>query len=93
MKFYGIRNIKTKKSLGFCYSSNNGADFCNDVSFELEGFQCPVNNVWLTINKKNAEKVFEVQTEWYNAGYETPQVPKEKFSTLKKDYEVFEIEI
>lgn len=93
IKFYGIRNKKTKQALGFCYSSNNGADFCNDISFELEGFNYPTNNVWLTINKENAKKVFEVETGWYNADYENPQVPKGKFSILKKEYEVFEVEI
>jgi len=36
MKFYGIRNKRTKLPCGFSYSSNEGGDFCCAVAFDLE---------------------------------------------------------
>ena len=93
MKFYGIRNKETKQALGFCCNSNGEDAMCNDVCFELEGFNCSVSNVWLVKNKETAQKVFEGQTKWYNAGYETPMISDTYFDKLKKDFEIFEIEI
>jgi hypothetical protein len=93
MKYYGIRNKKTKKPLGFCYNSNDGNDFCEGVSFEFDGFEYDSDNVWLVKNKKSAERVFKVQTPWYNSRYETPEVSNYYFSILKKECEIFEIEI
>ena len=44
-------------------------------------------------DKKAAEKVFEEQTKWYNADYTSPKVYDDYFKLLKKEYEIFEIDI
>jgi hypothetical protein len=94
MKFYGIRHKKTKRPLGFSTSSNDGADLCVNVSFELDGFAgISTSNVWLVTERSNAENVFTNDTPWFNAGYESPKVSDYYIKIFRKEYEVFEVEI
>ena len=93
MKFYGIRNKKTKRALGFSCSSNGDAEFSNDIAYELEGFTYDTQNVWLINKREIAERVFKEQTKWYNASYCSPMIGDPYFSTLEKEYEIFEVEI
>lgn len=62
MIFYAIRYGETL--LGFSVESNEGADFCNDVSATLETIS---DNVWTTTNRSSAERVIANDREWYNA--------------------------
>jgi len=67
---YGLRNKKTGKLLKYSSESNQGRDFCTDVTYELCEWG---TNDWLIDSKLTAAYVRENTTEWYNAGYDTPQ--------------------
>ena len=66
---YGLRHKKTEKILGVSSSSNEGQDFCGDVSFRLTLHS---DIMWSVYDLLNAEYVRNFSTEWYNAGYATP---------------------
>ena len=84
MTYYGIK--MNGKALGFSYRSNGDAEFCNDISYELDACS---SNVWLVKNKEYADHACIESTAWYNAGYENPENPYiGKFSM-----EVFSVEI
>ena len=68
-KKYGLRLKKTGKLLGTNISSNEGADFCGDVSVRLDDYS---NNTWLVDSAINAEYVRNFSTAWYNADYKNP---------------------
>jgi hypothetical protein len=87
MTVYFIRNKKTKKPLGFSYSSNDGADYCCSVSFEFEENS---DNIWTTTSENIALKVLENDPEWYNADYNSPSW---KHIKNMKDFEVGSVNI
>lgn len=90
MKFYGIRNKKTRVPVGFMCSSNGDAEDCNDVQFELDLFY--PDNIWLVANPQDAQRALVVDTEWYNASHDHPRssIVRQKDAS---DYEVFEVTI
>jgi len=88
MTFYGIRNKKTHKTCGFSSVSNENAEDCVDITFNLE--LNSKDNVWLVPEKAMAEQTIKYNTEWYNAGYTSPSRDK---NFTPDDYEVFEINI
>jgi hypothetical protein len=66
---YGIRNKVTNKILGFETSSNEGGYACNSETYTLSEYS---ENIWSVKYKEQAQYVLEHSTEWYNAGYKTP---------------------
>ena len=66
---YGLRHKKTGKILGVSSSSNEGQDFCGDVSFRLSLHS---DVMWSVDTLLNAEYVRNFSTEWYNADYTAP---------------------
>lgn len=69
---YGLRLKGTKKILGYYIRSNSDADFCVPNSYVLCSSE---DNLWLVSSPEQAEYVRNYSTEWYNAGYESPQNP------------------
>ena len=72
MKIYALKHKDSEKLMTFCYFSNEGTDYCDSVSFELNvahGF----GPVWAVFDRKVAENAANHSSEWYNAGYETPR--------------------
>lgn len=67
---YALRHIASDNLLGFVTRSNDGQDFCGDVSYELVSYN---DNIWYAKTPEHAEWVRNNSTEWYNAGYDTPQ--------------------
>lgn len=64
MKYYALRNKKTKELLGYSVSSNGEADFCAEVSIVLEtntGFY----PVWLAVSYHEAEEAMNAGDDWY----------------------------
>ncbi len=57
--------------LGVGYYSNDGAEFCNAVSFQFEEYPSPIT--YLVENREDAEYALATNTPWYNASYEHPQ--------------------
>ena len=71
---YGILDVESNTLLGFCVSANpESAEFCGDVEYSLDRY--PVDSVWLVTTKAKAEHAMITDTEWYNAGYNTPRNP------------------
>jgi len=99
MKYYGIKVVEAPfdhrgrigVALGFSCSQGCSDGEGEPVEFELELY---ADNVWLVLNKYFAEKAAVNDTEWYNAGYESP---RNRFVTGKNadkyKLEVFEVEI
>jgi hypothetical protein len=83
MKWHGIK--LNGLPLGFSCRSNDGSEFCNEVSYSLE---LESDNVWLVTNKALAIAAMENSTAWYNSGYNSPMNPY-----LGKNLELFEVEI
>lgn len=67
---YGLAN--DKGLLGFETTSNDMADFCVSVSYELEPPEY-AHNVWLVDTYEKAAIVAGRSTPWFNARYETPE--------------------
>lgn len=66
---YGLRHKETGKILGVSSSSNEGREFCGDVSFRLTLHS---DIMWSVDTVLNAEYVRNFSTEWFNADYDTP---------------------
>lgn len=86
MKYYGLRNFKTKEPLGFTYTANPPEAESNDVSFTFEKSE---DNLWLVRYQDQAQKALNESPQWYNAGYSTPEWPSH---LSQYDYEIFEVE-
>jgi len=72
-KKYGLRLKKTGQLLGVSTTSNEGSDFCGDVSHWLEApGKYTSYDTWLVDDLLRAEYVRNFSTPWYNAGYATP---------------------
>jgi hypothetical protein len=83
---YGLRHIPSDNICGFTTTGNCEGDFCNEVSFELD--HVAGNEMWLVESYEEAEYVRTHSTEWFNAGYMTPQNPYDP-----SELEVVNIEI
>ena len=68
-KMYGLRHIKSGKTLSFSTVSNAGSGFCGETSTYLS---VGGDRDWVVESLANAEYVRNYSTEWYNAGYDTP---------------------
>jgi len=66
---YGLWHKKEKCMLKVSTTSNDGADFCTDISHSLTTYG---DQVWYAHDIFAAEYVRNFSTEWYNANYETP---------------------
>jgi hypothetical protein len=66
---YGLLHKPTKSLVGFTTTAG-GEEFCGDVEYSLSR---GADNVWLVPTRKNAEKVANTNTEWYNRGYTSPE--------------------
>jgi len=84
MTYYGIKI--NGKALGFNTRSNDGCEFCNSVTYDLDIYG---DGVWLVSNKLYADRACITSCEWYNASYETP----ENSYIGKHTMEVFSVEI
>lgn len=57
---------------GFTTSNNGDAEFSVDVTYAL----CDCNGrIWVTASREVAESAASTNTDWYNAGFETPKNP------------------
>ncbi len=95
MKFYGIRNIKTKIPLAFHTRPNDNGSDCVSVRFSLIETGGDIVHMWydyapwLLCDKDRVNYVFNNHnTGWYNADVMSPS-----WSGKTKEYEVFEVEI
>lgn len=86
---YGLRNIRTGEICGYSAADMGDAEFCISVSYSLEE-QSYDGRLWLVKDKLNAEYVRRFSTPYYNASYETPELPK-KWNP--DNYEVIEINL
>jgi hypothetical protein len=66
---YGLWHKKEECMLTVNVSSNEGSDFCIDVSHNLTTYG---DQIWYVDNPYVAEYVRNFSTEWYNASYGTP---------------------
>lgn len=89
MKFYGIRNKKTKEPLGISIFSNGDAEFCNSCGalFETSNFY---SNLYIVRTEQIALKSLEKDPDWYNACLENPEWPPLFYP---EEYEVFSVDI
>jgi hypothetical protein len=89
---YALKHKETGKLLGYSVTSNDGADFCSDTSYSL----CHTNSEkWYVDEPEHAEYVRRYSTEWYNAGYDTPNhhFEPEELSVVKVVIEIEEEEL
>jgi len=87
---YALRHKKCGKLLRMYETSNEGRDFCNSTTVELEHY-CNDEaewhpDTWYVDSALNAEYVRQFSTEWYNSCQRTP---KHYFKT--EDLEVVEV--
>ena len=66
---YALKLKGTDKLLGFDVESNNGADFCVSMSYELCEYS---DRIWTTTSEANAISVANSTSEYYNADYDSP---------------------
>lgn len=93
---YGLYHIKERKMLSYEVESNEGQDFCNDVTVTLNLYG---DNTWLTDSARKAEWVRNFKEQWYNSDLECPvcsydpedlQVIEVK---IQKEYKVVDVNI
>lgn len=65
---YALKHKKTKEIVGYYTSPNNGGDCCDNEYILSLG----EDNKWYVDSPEHAEWVKQNSTEWYNAGYDTP---------------------
>lgn len=65
---YALKLKGTGKLLGFDVESNNGADFCVSMSYELCEYS---HRIWTTSSEANAIAVANSTSEYYNADYDS----------------------
>lgn len=89
---YALKLKKTGKLLTYEESSNEGKDFCGNITVELSTYG---DRIWYADTPEQAEYVRHYSTEWYNAGYDTPNHPYdiEDLITVKVEIEIIEEEI
>ena len=66
---YALKLKGTDKLLGFDVESNNDADFCVSMSYELSEYS---DRIWTTSTVENAIAVANSTAEYYNADYDSP---------------------
>ena len=69
---YGLRYKTTKELVRVRTDSNCGGEFCCDEQHILTCERNDDYEVWEVEHIQHAEWVRQFNTEWYNAGYETP---------------------
>lgn len=67
---YGLKH-KSGRLLSFYTESNHGEDCCGDLTYRLR-LGDGTSHQWTVDDPLNAEYVRQHSTEWYNAGYGTP---------------------
>ena len=87
MEFFTIKHKKTGNFPSVSVSSNDGADFCNSYSAQLD-FSSNPESVWVVTSKEKAERVLNDPVEWYNSGTSRPQMPR---GFKAEDYIVVEL--
>lgn len=89
MKLYALKFIKSdpkrhvnKDAVGqlvrWTSASNDGAEYAVSTRFELSydaSTDQTAEPVWVVFDRETAEKVAVTHTEWFNAGYSTPENP------------------
>jgi hypothetical protein len=89
MKLYGLKDTNTGQLLGVNSYSTADGEFCGDVAFVFTRY-FEGDIPWLIESRDKAEYARTHDTQWYNAGYSTPQ----HFGGMKADdYEIFEVNI
>ena len=83
-KLYGIRHKETKRPIGISASSNNGADFCGDISVTIDPTG---DDVYCVRDIALAKEVLKQDVKWYNSSLGVPCWPR--FGWDPKQYEVF----
>jgi hypothetical protein len=83
---YGLRHIESGNLCGFITTANCEGDFCNEISHELTWITG--DEIWLVSERSEAEYARTHNTEWFNAGYMTPENPYNP-----DELEVVEIEL
>lgn len=68
MKLYALKLKESDKLLGFDVESNDGADFCVSMSYELCEYS---HRIWTTTSEENAIAVANSSSEYYNADYDS----------------------
>lgn len=82
---WGLRIVGTRNLLTY-YTNINSGEFCCDTSYTLSTND---EDVWLTPYKDCAERVSKTNTEWYNAGKESPE---HGYGVKGKELEVVRVE-
>lgn len=82
---FGLREKKSGKVLGYSVVANDPDGYCGAVSYTLEAGEDPI---WLVDHIEDAEYVRRYSTEWFNAGYESPE-----HNFKPEDLEVVEVEL
>ena len=83
-----IVNKKTRQPLGVTVSSNEGSDFCNDVSGTFD--MSPSGAVYCVDERRYAEKALADNTPWYNASIEVPAWPCKFYP---EEWEIIELDL
>ena len=82
MKLYGLYSEKRECLMEVSVSSNNGADFCNDCEVSLSKYFG--EQILCSTDKEKMERIAECgPTEWYNAGFGSPNWDEHYFGKLK----------
>ena len=66
---FALRNKKTGKLMGFTFTTNSDGDFCTEVEFSLCDYS---DSIWIVTDRAVADKAATTNTDWYNAGFDTP---------------------
>lgn len=69
---FALRHKESGKLLGFYTSSNDDMEDCGSTSTRLE-LNPIFDNVWVVTKRSIAEKATDVNVDWYNAEFDTPQ--------------------
>lgn len=56
--------------VGFSTRDNGDAEFCVSVSYAFSEW---ADQIWVTTSRDVAEKAAATNTEWYNAGFDSPE--------------------
>lgn len=70
---FTLRFIGTEKLVGFEVNSNSEGEFCAPNEFILTDWED--DPIWVVRSRQIAENAAKYSTQWFNAGFETPNNP------------------
>jgi hypothetical protein len=84
-----IQHKKDKHFLGVSIYSNDGGEFCNSTGARFEKVGCTSDNIYVALNRADAERALAENPDWFNSSVTRPE-----WDGIKpEEYEIKEVSL